>query len=220
MNITKNILRSEYLKKHRTIGEIATSHGLSRYNVRKTMVKFGIPIRTKFDVGAHELLGHRFGKLVVIGKENTLRGGTYWKCRCSCGKEKTIRGSSLVGGTTRSCGCLWKRSSYGDISGEYISSLKYNAKRRKIKFEVSLKFMWDLFLSQEAKCAISGVPIKFGRGLTTDGQTASMDRIDSTKGYIEGNLRWVHKDINQMKMDMSDKLFFEWIEKVSTYNKS
>lgn len=32
----------------------------------------------------------------------------YWLCRCSCGTQRTIRGSSLTSGGTTSCGC--KRS--------------------------------------------------------------------------------------------------------------
>ena len=31
--------------------------------------------------------------------------------------------------------------------------------------------------------------------------TASLDRIDSNKGYVEGNVQWVHVDVNYMKLD-------------------
>lgn len=36
-------------------------------------------------------------------------------------------------------------------------------------------------------------------------QTASLDRIDSSKGYIEGNVQWLHKDINRLKINYSDE---------------
>ena len=29
--------------------------------------------------------------------------------------------------------------------------------------------------------------------------TASLDRIDSSKPYIKGNMQWLHKDVNIMK---------------------
>ncbi|MFW6173607.1 MAG: hypothetical protein ACOC5T_07675 [Elusimicrobiota bacterium] len=30
---------------------------------------------------------------------------TYWKCRCSCGKEKFVRLDDLKAGNSKSCGC-------------------------------------------------------------------------------------------------------------------
>lgn len=48
---------------------------------------------------------------------------------------------------------------------------------------------------------MSGLLIHFGN--KTEKQTASLDRIDSTKGYIESNVQWLHKDINNIKQDYS-----------------
>jgi hypothetical protein len=45
-----------------------------------------------------------------------------------------------------------------------------------------------------------GIFRKGKRGGTRN-QTASLDRIDSTKGYLVGNVQWVHKDINNIKQD-------------------
>ena len=39
--------------------------------------------------------------------------------------------------------------------------------------------------------------------------TASLDRIDSSKGYTKSNIQWVHKDINKMKSDFSMLRFLE-----------
>lgn len=49
--------------------------------------------------------------------------------------------------------------------------------------------------------------------------TASLDRIDSSKGYIEGNVQWVHKRINKMKLDDSDTEFIEWCRLIADFNK-
>ena len=53
-----------------------------------------------------DLTGLRFGKLLVIKEVETEAKGTSWLCKCDCGKEKVILGSSLRGGHTKSCGCL------------------------------------------------------------------------------------------------------------------
>lgn len=44
---------------------------------------------------------------------------------------------------------------------------------------------------------------------TYEEQTASLDRIDSSKGYIPGNVQWVHKDVNKMKLALSEKRLLE-----------
>ena len=55
------------------------------------------------------LIGQQFGRLYVIEKDieaSKQHKRAYWKCKCSCGKEKTIAGLSLIRGATQSCGCL------------------------------------------------------------------------------------------------------------------
>lgn len=55
---------------------------------------------------ACDLVGRRFGKLVVIKRsENNHRGNTMWECRCDCGKTKIALGYDLTHGRTTSCGC-------------------------------------------------------------------------------------------------------------------
>lgn len=54
-----------------------------------------------------DLLGHRFGRLVVIkfhGKNE--RRSALWECLCDCGNTKVVMGQSLRSGATQSCGCL------------------------------------------------------------------------------------------------------------------
>lgn len=57
---------------------------------------------------ANDLTGRRFGKLTVLSLDGIDRHGAYmWLCECDCkpGKQKVIRGSSLLSGHTTSCGC-------------------------------------------------------------------------------------------------------------------
>ena len=52
------------------------------------------------------LLGQRFGKLVVIkyaGKEK--RGRSLWLCQCDCGNQKVIPARHLLHNDAKSCGC-------------------------------------------------------------------------------------------------------------------
>ena len=63
-------------------------------------------------VHTNNLVGKRFGRLVVIkdsGKRRSSRG-IIWTCKCDCGKEYEVAGTNLLEGKTFSCGCL-KQSS-------------------------------------------------------------------------------------------------------------
>ena len=58
------------------------------------------------------LIRHRFGRLLVIRDAgHNKRLESIWECICECGNIKTIVGVSLIGGKTKSCGCLRKEIS-------------------------------------------------------------------------------------------------------------
>lgn len=48
--------------------------------------------------------GNKYGRLLVLGPEKKY-GRTYWRCKCDCGNEIVVIGSSLRNGNTKSCGC-------------------------------------------------------------------------------------------------------------------
>ncbi len=52
-----------------------------------------------------DLVGKRFGRLLVIKYAYTKGNRVYWECKCDCGNEICVRGSSLTTGNTKSCGC-------------------------------------------------------------------------------------------------------------------
>lgn len=53
------------------------------------------------------LIGKRFGKLIVVGKSGVNKhGNTLWICRCDCGNDSIVSNNNLQSGNTKSCGCL------------------------------------------------------------------------------------------------------------------
>ena len=75
--------------------------------------------------------------------------------------------------------------------------------------------MHKLFYEQMGKCKISGIDLI----MTPKGnhQTASLDRIDSSKGYTEDNIQWVHKDINWMKNSFKEDVFLKYVDLIYNY---
>lgn len=61
-----------------------------------------------------DLTAKQFERITVIEYAGSRNGrGALWKCQCNCGNPDTfiIRGDSLKGGLTRSCGCLAREHS-------------------------------------------------------------------------------------------------------------
>lgn len=54
----------------------------------------------------NDLTGKRFGKLYVVGVDAGGGRKTKYICQCDCGNIKSIRSDALIGGMTRSCGCI------------------------------------------------------------------------------------------------------------------
>ena len=112
----------------------------------------------------------------------------------------------------------WKGGKH--IPGFFIAKIKSkNLDRRSktIDFDLSVEYLDDLWERQGGKCAYTGEPLNFGRSKING--NASLDRIDSSLGYIEGNVQFVHKDVNIMKWDLSEQRFIEICKKI-TKNRS
>ncbi len=113
-----------------------------------------------------------------------------------------------------------KNSSFtgcGSISGHYIAIIRRGARERDYEFNLTAQYLWDLLLRQESKCALSCLPLFFPESYhrASSTQTASLDRIDSTKGYIEGNVQWTHKNVNKMKHAFTQQDFINYCNNVA-----
>lgn len=171
-----------------------------------------------------DIANNRYGKLVAISySKNDAHGKAMWLCKCDCGKEVDINSASLIRGLTKSCGCEKSAKAFkgcGEIGRMYWSKVIKSARERNLDFNITIEEAWDLFLKQNRRCAYSGLELFFARdGNIVTGKTASLDRIDSSKGYVHGNIQWVHKTINHMKMDASEEEFINMC-KLVTKNRS
>jgi len=138
---------------------------------------------------------------------------TFLRSKCQC--YKAVKGAYNFKG-------------YGNVSMRYYNRLKRYCKKRNQEFSISLEYLWKVYLSQNGKCALSGIDIPLLKNPKTkaqrESQLASVDRINSSIGYIEGNVQWVHKDINLMKNKFDQNYFIKMCKKISkngiTSNKS
>ena len=221
--LTKEFLEEKYYKEYKTQKEIADLTGYKQWQIAEAMKKFGLQARPTGKIV--NLVGKKFGRLTVI--EPVFRRNTKkefrWKCQCDCGNIVDIKRGSLVYNKTKSCGCLkeeltgnshhaWK--GFGNIPGGFMSKYKNHAKRRGILFDLSLSYLDNLFQHQNGRCALTGKLLSFENYGYKNYANASLDRIDSNKAYIEGNVQWVDKDINFMKQSISQESFIKLCQSV------
>lgn len=182
-------------------------------------------------------IGKKYGYLIIKDVyQIPNRGGRQYYALCDCSKCGKLGVETLVRWVikevVRSCGCLHKDAGkqgannanwrgYGEIRGNFWSKIVNNSRRangyktKEKTFEITIQYGWELFLKQNRRCAISGLSLHMGKHNIRP--TASLDRIDSSIGYIEGNVQWVHKDINLMKQSYSDEYFIQMCKQVSNY---
>jgi hypothetical protein len=167
------------------------------------------------------LIGRRFSHLVVLERFKIRRADDQYRymarCQCDCGKVTEVGIPSLLLGTTTSCGC--RRDQYEKISGKNSTSftgfeeitgtlwgkIRKQAETRGLEFDIGLQYAWGLFQEQNGCCALTGIPLT----LEKFNQTASLDRIDSSRGYVEGNVHWVYRSVNIMRNAYSIEHFTE-----------
>jgi hypothetical protein len=226
VNFTKEILVKEYLTDKKTGIEIGKKYDVRYETVYLWLEKFNIKRRhgTAGGFNKKDRIGKRYGRLVVVKRVGYFdkRHDTLWECKCDCGKMIVIGGGNLSDRKTRSCGCLRQETLYTgheNLSGSYWNSIKKGAEYRGLKLDITIKDAWNQFCKQGMKCALSGLPITLYKHYSSDRsqQTASLDRIDSSKGYVKGNIQWVHKDINEMKMDKKEDYFIFLCKKIAKH---
>jgi len=177
-----------------------------------------------------DLTNQKFGRLTVKYVHSRTRNGhVKWHCDCECGNSKDVLSTHLLSKRTVSCGCWIKHgkehkqwTGCGDLSGQFWGTIKWNAQKSKwrtiLEFNLTIQEAWDLFVAQQGKCALSGLPIRLPKRWNDSGN-ASLDRIDSDVGYTKSNVQWVHKDINRMKNMYDQDYFISLCRLVSINNK-
>ena len=140
-----------------------------------------------------DITGQKFCRLTAI--EVVEKPGKYvYLCRCDCGAERQVEKRHLLSGHTRSCGCLQKEAvsdaalKHGKITcPEYgvwkqmrqrCQNPKHNAYAWYGAKGITVCDAWQKFENFFRDMGARPYP------------KATLDRIDGTKGYRPGNVRW------------------------------
>lgn len=232
-NLEKDWLYDQHIVQNKSPHAIGKELGIPPKSVYNALQKYNIE---RIDFTKSIEPEETFNKLTTIKIIGERKNGTkIWLCECECGKETRVDTGQLKIGSVKSCGCIRKNvkrdfmigltgsknygwKGYEDISGHIWSGIKASAAHRNIEFDISIEYAWELFEKQNRKCALSNEFLLFyssnnNKSLTT----ASLDRIDNNKGYINGNVWWVHKTVNRMKWVIPLQDFIYLCNKVANH---
>jgi hypothetical protein len=143
---------------------------------------------TKHHSSFKDLTGKPFGNWTVIAEDvaNPSKG-TYWLCRCSCGKEASVRGSALTGDRSHGCKPCGKRQHGMCGTPEYVAWQRMNDRCNNPNSEdfpdyggngVTICERWKSFENFYADMG------------PKPSASHSVDRRDGSKGYSPENCRW------------------------------
>lgn len=163
--------------------------------------------------------GEKYKSWTVLSEtKHDNRGCLLYLCQCECGATRWFQPNELIkkdvcfecqacAQKKRGLQSKIKNGMIGELDKTRYTKLKRSAKTRGYEFNLSLEELWQLFQDQKQTCAITGDYI-------THISDASLDRIDSTKGYVKGNVQWVTKQANVSKHVMSMEELYEFCKKV------
>ena len=144
---------------------------------------------------ANDLVGKKFGKLLVVELSEKIGNRRAYKCLCDCGIAKDVRSECLSTGVTKSCGCM-RNERIGNLNKTHGKSTSSEYKS------------WNHAKSRIFNANDPKYPHYGGRGITMDEKWAtnfqyfyddmgpkpsknhSIGRIDVNEGYYKWNCRW------------------------------
>jgi hypothetical protein len=151
------------------------------------------------------LIGQRFGRLIVVDRYVYDGKQPKWLCRCDCGNDKVVFGNHLRSGITKSCGCLSKeiapsrgrKSKIGERSlkhGDFGTRLYgiWAAMKRRCQ-NPNVKYYKDYGGRGIRVCSEWQDYIPFKEWAMSNGYDdgLTLDRIDVDGNYCPDNCRWI-----------------------------
>ncbi len=159
-----------------------------------------------------EVCGLVFSRAQAEVNRNKKKGRkVYCSLRCS-GKANACNIPDHFKGNTS---FLPSGKSVDEFSSFRYYLRKARSRERWGECDLSLEYLKELWSIQEGKCAYSDIEMDLyeykSRNIPT---TASLDRVDSQRGYVKGNVHFVCFSLNLAKSTFSDAEFLEFLEKI------
>lgn len=101
------------------------------------------------------------------------------------------------------------------IRVSWFNQFKAGAETRGLDWTLTIDDVADVYDKQNGLCALTDESIAFPEVGHPQKAIASIDRIDSAKGYVKENIQLVTRQVNMMKQSYSQESFIETCIKVA-----
>lgn len=174
------------------------------------------------------LIGKIFGFWKVIDYDTDRSDGSrhsFWICKCKCGKELSIRGSSLIEGNSKSCRCFAVETSK-KINSLPEGESSFNGLYRRYQREAKSRSLEWTIEREEFKiliyqnCEYCGQePSNIQQRISLNGPIFynGIDRINNKMGYVKGNIVPCCKVCNRLKYKDALESFLAYIERIHNF---
>lgn len=122
---------------------------------------------------------------------------------------------------SRACSGKWRALNvYGDkYTNKYRAASPRNflmclAKKKKERRDLTVDYLEKLYEAQDGKCALTGFTMTYITGEGRVPTNISIDRIDSSVGYVDGNTQLVCVQANKMKAELTERELLLWAEAI------
>ena len=85
--------------------------------------------------------------------------------------------------------------------------------KRRSETDLDLKYLKELWEKQNGKCALTNIDLILERNHLPF--QASLDRIDCSKGYVQGNVRFICLIANYARNKWDDEAVFDFISRAN-----
>ena len=136
--------------------------------------------------------GDKIGYWTVMYKASEYIGkGSYWHCRCRCGKEKDVDGQSLREGRSLSCGCLQREVASQSVIN--LTGMKFGhwTVIEKTDHYVACELMWLCVCDCGTVREVSGHALRDGKS-TSCGCVKSIGELNIIQILNDANIEYMH----------------------------
>lgn len=169
--------------------------------------------------------------------KNKISQGSIKAAICKCGEIDPLQFYKRTKNKCKKCVGIHASASYKNAmtnNEKVMAKRKYNlayqkdnifhyrftaasrrAKDRNIEFDITEEYLKTLYKNQNGCCYYTGIPFN----IDTKHYTWSIDRVDSSKGYVMDNVVLAANIINSMKNELSVNEFIDIAKILVEYQK-